>query len=179
MINAEHLPLILTLCAGTLITTTIVFWSLRLGITPTPTSGKVRAKLLETLPAKVDGNIYELGSGFGSLVAVLAKTYPDQVIYGIERSPLPCWISRLRCLHLKNAVILQQDFFQHEWEEAGLVVCYLYPGAMETLSKVFKLKLKKGCYIVSHTFRLPGWEPESINKAKDLYRSPVYRYRCP
>lgn len=177
MINFEQTILILTFCAGGLITATIVFWSLRLGITPTPTSARVRSKLLETLPEKVDGNIYELGSGFGSLITVLAKTYPDQIIYGIERSPLPCWISRLSCRHLRNVVIIQQDIFRHEWEGAGLIVCYLYPGAMEKLSKIFNQKLKTGCYIVSHTFRLPGWEPESENKANDLYRSPVYRYR--
>ncbi len=177
MINFEHTILILIFFAGCLITTTIVFWSLRLGITPTPTSGKVRVKLLETLPSRVDGNIYELGCGFGSLISVLANAYPDRIIFGIERSPLPYWISRIRCSHLKNVIIIQQDIFQHQWEEAGLVVCYLYPGAMEKLSRAFKEKLKDGCYIVSHTFRLPGWQPERTNKANDLYLSPVYRYR--
>ncbi|MGI9280992.1 MAG: hypothetical protein ACR2PX_15410 [Endozoicomonas sp.] len=179
MTNLEQAILTLIFLAGTLITASIVYWSLRLGITPTVTSGKVRSKLRESLPADVEGNIYELGCGFGSLIPMLAKQYPDRIIYGIERSPIPFWIARIRCWHLKNVMIIQKDFFNTEWQDARLIICYLYPGAMEKLAGAFHTKVGEGCYIISHTFRLPGWEPERENKANDLYRSPVYRYRRP
>ncbi|KEQ17749.1 hypothetical protein GZ78_08685 [Endozoicomonas numazuensis] len=169
----------LVFCAGSLITLSIVYWSLRLGITPTATTGKVKLNIQNCLPAVIDGNIYELGCGFGSLIPVLARHYSGHIIFGIERSTVPYWISRLRCRHLKNVTIIKQDFFNIEWEDTGLIICYLYPGAMERLSGEFQKRLKSDCYIISHTFRLPGWEPELESKAGDLYRSPVYRYRCP
>src|ERR1700734_1065408 len=40
--------------------------------------------------------IYELGSGWGSLVIALARAFPKAHIRGIEISPVPYWVSRIR-----------------------------------------------------------------------------------
>ncbi|WP_062270106.1 hypothetical protein [Endozoicomonas arenosclerae] len=177
MEETETILSVITLVVGFLITASIVFWSVRLGITPTPSTSKIKQSLEALLPDKVDGTIFEAGSGFGGLLILLSSKYPEKTIVGIERSPIPFWISKIRCLHLKNVSIYLEDFHKSEWKNAGLIVCYVYPGGMEKLSEAFKKYLRDECIVLSHTFRLPGWQPECILKANDLYKSPIYLYR--
>ena len=65
----------------------VVIYTFRTGISPAPTTGKVNRELWKLLPEKVDGTVYELGSGWGTLAVPLARRYPHVVAY--ELSPLP------------------------------------------------------------------------------------------
>lgn len=47
--------------------------------------------------------IYDLGCGWGSLLIALAKAFPDAHGKGVEISPFPCFVARLRTKHLPNA----------------------------------------------------------------------------
>ena len=61
----------------------ILIYSLRNGIAPMPTSPKVKAALLNTLgELSVQGNYYELGSGWGTLTFPMAKRFPNSTILG-------------------------------------------------------------------------------------------------
>jgi len=51
--------------------------------------------------------VYELGCGWGSLVIALARAFPDAEIRGIEMSPLPYWVARIRTRKMPN-VFLQR-----------------------------------------------------------------------
>lgn len=157
----------------------IVYWSIRNGIAPMPTSFKAKQALIQALPPTVSGNIYELGAGWGSLLLPLAQRYPYSEVTGFETSPLPFFVTRCR-LYVKgltHAKVLRRDFFKADLSDAGLIVCYLYPGAMHRLKSKFEAELKKGTWIISNTFAIPGWQPLQVVEVNDLYRNKIYLYQ--
>ena len=156
----------------------IIIYSYRYGITPTPTSRKVKRHLLAMLPAIDQGEIAELGSGWGTLVFALARHFPTCKIRGYEISPLPYLISKAYLFYYAypRVSIERQDFFHISLAPMSLVVCYLYPGAMQRLKAKFERELSPNAYVVSHTFAVPGWVPIRFERAPDLYRTPIYLY---
>ena len=166
------------LCLGSILGL-IVGYSWRYGITPTPTSAKVKKKLLQILPKRITGQIVELGSGWGTLAFSLAHHFPESKVKAYEISPIPYFISQLisKWLLYPNLHFIRQDFFDISLENATLIVCYLYPGAMNRLKTKFERELKPEAYVLSHTFAIPGWTPMSFTEVNDLYHTPIYLYR--
>lgn len=163
----------------TYILISIGWYSWAYGITPTPTSSKVQKVVLQILPLGLKGKIVELGSGWGHLAFALARQYPDIDIEAYEISPIPyylsLWMKGLR--RVPNLKFIKKDFFNVPLNESRLIVCYLYPGAMEKLRGKFEQELEPGTFILSHTFALPGWVPIKLMHADDLYHTPVYLYQ--
>lgn len=157
----------------------ILWYSWRYGITPTPTSSKVRKVILQALPLAVDGKIVELGSGWGHVTLALAKRYPKHPIDAYEISPIPFLISWLliRWKKLGWVHLFRKDFFQVPLADSGLIVCYLYPGAMQRLKEKFKEELRPDTLVLTHTFAIPGWTPIQRIYADDLYHTPIFIYR--
>ena len=155
----------------------VVGTTYKYGIGPTPTSLKVKTALLKVLPLNPIGVIYELGAGWGTLAFTLADRYPTHTINAIEVSMIPlAWIHlRQAFFPRKNLKIQYGDFFQKNLLDAGLIVCYLYPGAMKKL----EVKIANECpetMIITHTFALPTRKPKKIISTQDLYNTPIYFY---
>lgn len=184
-VYAEWTEVLLLIFLMTGIASSLVVWSIRNGISPMPTSAKVKFCLYNLLPNHLNGTIYDLGSGWGTLVIPLAGRYPDCPVIGFETSPLPYWMSVLRlkffktCSHLSNVQFVKSDFFSANLEDASLIVCYLYPGAMKKLKSKFEAELKPGTWVISNTFAVPGWKEERVLGAADLYHTKIYLYKTP
>lgn len=146
-----------------------VFYSWKLGISPMPSSSQAKKVIYSLLPLEVNGAVYELGAGWGDILKELSSRYPN--VIGYELSPLPWAVSALR-----TKKSLRKDFFEADLSDAGLIVCYLYPGAMRKLKEKFENELKPGTIIISNTFQIPGWEPKQVINLRDLYRTPIYLY---
>lgn len=157
----------------------VVMWSVRNGISPMPTSGKVRKIILDASLKASQGTIFELGSGWGTLLLPLAKGHPRCRVIGYETSPIPYYVSKVRGMisGSDNLKVVRSDFFHEPLHEAALIVCYLYPGAMKMLKQKFDEELKPGTLVISNTFSIPGWEPLEVHVADDMYRTKVYVYR--
>jgi hypothetical protein len=157
----------------------IVYWSWRNGISPMPTMSKAKKTLFAALPEHLNGQIYELGSGWGSLAFPLAKKFPQCQICGLESSPIPYYFSKIRLWiqPRKNLELKKMDFFSVDLRDASLVICYLYPGAMRNLKMKFEEELRPGTFIVSNTFGIPGWDPLTIHEISDLYHTKIYVYQ--
>src|ERR1700733_11844538 len=150
------------LILGCWVLVSLVFWSIRTGISPMPSSPAAKKAVMELLKGhSIQGDIYELGAGWGTLAFPLASLFPHSTVIAIERSPLPYFICKMRqqFSKLSNITYVQDDFFRHNLSSASLVVCYLYPGAMSRLKGKFEEELKPGTLIVSNTFAIPGWKP--------------------
>ena len=156
----------------------IVIYTMMVGISPMPSSRKALRAVVDALPSEIDGIIYELGVGWGGMMFALARRYPEQAIVGYELSPVPYLFCRLRLLltPLSNIRLYRRNFFEEPIGDAGLIVCYLYPGAMSRLAEKFDGELPPGAWVVTHTFAVPEWSPESVTDIGDLYHSKVYRY---
>ncbi len=157
----------------------LVGWSIYNGITPMPTSNKAKKVLFSSLPKEISGKVYDLGSGWGTLIFPLADRFPESQIIGYESSTIPYWSSllRLRLFPHPNIKIYQDDFFKVNLEDAGLIVCYLYPGAMQTLKVKLEKELREGTWVISNTFAIYGWQPVEIQVIRDIYDTKIYFYK--
>lgn len=159
----------------------IVGTTLQVGISPMPSSRKACQTIASAIPKNTEGPIIDLGSGWGNLVFVLARSFPQTKIKGIELSPIPWAVSQLIALFspFGNLKIERGNFRDTNLREASVVVCYLFPEGMAYLKNKFERELKPDTLIISNTFRLAGWEPEEIITLDDIYQTPIYRYRIP
>ena len=166
----------------------IVLYTVKNGISPMPTSAKVRRRLLSIiweLRGKTEwcsvGNIYELGSGWGTLACAISRQVTDTTVVACENSPLPYLFTVVRTKLGKyhNLALKRQNFYRLTITPAELVVCYLSTEIMAELSLKFQRELRPGTIIISHTFALPGWQPKQIIYVNDLYRTPIYVYCVP
>lgn len=157
----------------------IVYYSLCYGISPMPSSRKAVESILSELPTHLTGHIVDLGAGWGTLTIAVACRHPNCQIDSYEVSFIP-WIVmsvRIWLRQLKNVRVVHEDFFTNPLDEASVVICYLYPGAMKKLKSKFEKELRMGTLIISNTFAIPGWKPQRVYILEDLYRTPIYVYR--
>jgi len=156
----------------------LLVYTVLTGISPVPTTPRVRLKMLEAAPGEVEGMILDLGSGWGSLAFAFARKYPRSRVVGYELSPIP-WCFCLVRLWLRpqpNLAFRRIDFHKAPFKQAGLIVCYLFPGGMHELRPKLERELNAGCLVISNTFSVPGWGSDRIHVADDQYATPVYVY---
>jgi hypothetical protein len=166
--------LILLAAAGS-----IIYWTIKNGISPMPTSSKVAKILLTTLPENLNGTVYELGAGWGTLAFPLAKKYPLNTIKAYENSLIPYLYCCLRLILFPqpNLTFHHSDFFTTHLNEASLIVCYLYPGAMQKLKSKFEQESRSGTLLVTNTFSIPGLKPINVTDINDCYHTKIFLYK--
>lgn len=157
----------------------VVYWSWKNGISPTPTSRKQLRAILELIPRPAHGIIIELGSGWGTLALALAGTFTNCTVIGIESSPIPYLASLvLRWMQRRpNLEFRRQDFLKNPLPESYLAVCYLYPGGMKKLQEKLLQESERCVWLISNTFALPQRRAFRVIHCDDIYRSPIYLYR--
>lgn len=152
--------------------------SIRLGITPTPSSPCSRKKILELIDPETEGKIYELGSGWGGLALKIAKKCPKSQVFAYDNALIPWLFSKgvEKFYPLPNLIFSRENFIKVSLNEAQVIICYLYPAIMVQLKKKFIEELKPGTLIISHTFAIPNWSPTDVYSLNDLYKTPIYVY---
>jgi hypothetical protein len=96
--------------------------------------------------------VYELGCGWGSLVIALARAFPHARIRGIELSPLPYWVARIRTRKMPNVFLQRGNFYAFDLHDAQAVTSYLMIKPMPRLADFLDRMLKPGTPVVSLTF---------------------------
>ena len=174
----DALLIVVVLVTAVLIVTT----SMKNGIGPVPTNRWVKERVISGLPESISGDVFDLGAGWGGVSLSLAKAYPTNKIIAVENA-LPvwmfCWL-RVKVWEklgeVNNLEVRLGDINSTDLCNAGLVYCYLYPGAMKKLSSRLQ-ELSPGCVVISNTFSIPGFEPDSRVQASDIWKSQIYCYR--
>lgn len=166
---------VVTLCVVLLILFLLLLFTLKNGVSPTPTSNQVRAALFTNLPEIKEGTIVELGSGWGNLAFPLSKKYPHCKVIGYENSPIPFLYSAL-LNHHSNLKIVRGDFFEKSLQGVSLVVCYLFPKGMGMIREKLEKELDVGAQVVSHTHPIPQWKPKEVIEVNDQDHSIIYLY---
>jgi len=123
---------------------TIVWTTLHVGISPMPSSEKAYQAMLKLTEGTGNGPIYDLGSGWGSLVIRMATTFPKRKVVGYELSLLPYLVSLSvkRLMRLDNLNLYRQDFMKADLSGASVLLCYLYPGGMSKLDLLIDTQSK-------------------------------------
>ncbi len=122
--------------------------------------------------------IYDLGAGWGALVMALARAFPDAQIRGIELSPLPYWVARLRTRSLPNVSLKRGDFFKADLAEADAVTCFLLIGPMQRLADLLDAQLRPGVVVAAIAFWFRDREVAAVRQGGGLL-SQVGLYRWP
>lgn len=161
------------------ISLSIIYYTIKNGISPMPSSKKALERLLEASPQNPKGKILDLGCGWGTLIFPLADEYPESQVIGYENSPIPFLFCKARQFfhHSPNLTIRFKDFHSIQFEDSSFIICYLYPGAMRSLKPKLEKELPNGAFVISNTFAIPGWTPEKTYVINDIYKTKVYRYQ--
>lgn len=163
----------------------IVYRSLRNGISPMPSSGAVRrAVAAEINSLNRVRTIVEAGSGWGTLAFSITRQGRkvrrdiEPKIIGLENSMVPLLFSQLMSVMLAEEMVtfVRRDIYRFSYRDADVVVCYLFPRAMQSLSMIFQEQLSIGTRIISICFALPGWVPEKVIVCEDMYHTRIYVY---
>jgi len=159
----------------------IIFSTLKIGISPMPSSKKAYQAIIALADETGSGPIYDLGSGWGSLVIRLAREYPDRQIVGYELSLFPWLITKIvkRILGLSNLVVHREDFLKADLSGASVITCYLFPVAMAEIERKLKREKGKLGFVISNNFALPSYQASRVVQLNDFYQSPVYLYHIP
>lgn len=157
----------------------IIYSTVKVGISPMPSSRKAYQAILALTDETGAGPIYDLGSGWGNLVVRLARKYPGRQVVGYEVSLFPWLVTKLFkwMLGLSNLTLHREDFLKADLSNASVVICYLFPVVMAEI----KTKLIHGDnnldFIISNNFALPSYQASKVIRLNDFYNSPVYLYR--
>tara|TARA_B110000090_G_C13283945_1_gene409191 strand:- start:9 stop:545 length:537 start_codon:yes stop_codon:yes gene_type:complete len=161
------------------ISVSLIFSTVKLGISPMPSSTKAYTTMIKLVDNTGSGPIIDLGSGWGSFVLRAAKNNPQRQIVGYELSLLPWLVSILlkKLLNLNNLTLYRQNFYNVNLSEVSVLVCFLYPEAMEKIKTKLILEQFKVEFLISNNFALPSWQSYKVIYLDDFYQSPIYLYK--
>jgi SAM-dependent methyltransferase len=122
--------------------------------------------MLELADVSGEDVVYDLGSGDGRIPIAAAHRYGARGV-GIEIKP--SLVDRAR----KNAKLSgvqdqvtfrRQDIFEADFSEATVVTMYLFPEVNLKLRPMLFEQLDPGTRVVSHSFDMNGWAPDSTTE---------------
>lgn len=130
-----------------------------------PTPMIIVEKMLEM--AKVDKNdiVFDLGCGDGRIVITAAKKHGAHGV-GIDIDPRRIEESTAgaREAGVEHLVEFRlEDAMKTDISKATIVTLYLLTKSNELLRPVLEKKLKPGVFVVSHNYRIPGWDQKEID----------------
>jgi SAM-dependent methyltransferase len=111
-----------------------------------------------------DDVVYDIGCGDGRIVIAAAKTYGARGV-GIDIDPQ--LIEECRANAKREGVepltrFICADATKAHVAPATVLVLYLLPESLETLKPLFEKELRPGVRIVSHNYRVPGWDDRIV-----------------
>lgn len=129
-----------------------------------PVPATVLADVEKALGVKQGSVVYDLGCGEGRVLFYLSRKVPHATYIGIENSPFPLLLARVRAWWHRRTThtqiqIINQDFFKHDLSNATHIFTYLYPNVMDDLLSKFDAELTPGTRLVSVSFKFTTKQP--------------------
>jgi hypothetical protein len=129
-----------------------------------PTPPSVVDRMLALAGVGHDDVVYDIGCGDGRMVIAAAKTYHARGV-GIEIDPKlieECQANAKREDVEGLVRFICMDATKAHIAEATVLALYLLPESLETLKPMFEKELRPGGRIVSHNYRIPGWDERIV-----------------
>lgn len=163
-----QLTFLLVVVAGTAIVVAGAI-SVTLDVPFVPTPPRYRHLIGEALDIEPRDSVYELGSGTGSLLIYLAKTYPDTRFVGVElNAMLYLYANLLKRLrgNPSNVEFRRENFFETDLSQPNKIYGYLLDSVMPKL--LHKLEQEtNGVRFASRAFQFETKTPvETIRLSK-------------
>ena len=125
-----------------------------------PTPMPVVERMLEFAGVGPGDVVYDLGCGDGRMVIAAAKTFGARG-GGVELDEnllAVCEAEARRAGVAKETRFIRMDATKAHITTATVLALYLLPESLAALSPLFEKELRPGGRIVSHNYRIPGWE---------------------
>lgn len=141
-----------------------------------PSSPDVVRSMLKLAETGPDDVVYDLGSGDGRILLSAVREFGAKKAVGVEidrgLAEFSSEVVRRRGLNGRVAVI-NDDLFRVDLFDADVVTLYLSGWMNELLRPKLEAELRPGTRVVSHQFRVSGWEPVEV---KRVDRRRIYLY---
>ncbi|MCS7014501.1 MAG: methyltransferase domain-containing protein [Gemmatales bacterium] len=146
-----------------------------------PTPQPVVERMLELAKVTKADVVYDLGCGDGRIVVTAAKKYGCKAVgFDIDPVRVKESLENVRKNGVEDLVkIEQKDIFTLDLSGASVITLYLLTSLNEKLVPQLQ-KMKPGSRIVSHSFEIPGYEPDKVERVNaDGFERTVYLYTIP
>lgn len=132
--------------------------------------------ILEEAHLKKNQIFLELGSGDGRVVRTAVKKYRVKGI-GVDINPLLNFLAKniARLQRLDNITFKTENIFKTNFNNADVIYIFLMPGLIKKLKYKLETQTKKKVLIISHGFKIIGWEKKLIKTIKNK-PFPTYFY---
>lgn len=131
-----------------------------------PSPEDVVEVMLKTANVNKNDRVYDLGSGDGRIVILAAQKYQAQAVgVEIDDDLYKKSVERIAELGLQNtAKILHMNMYKVDLKPATVVTLYLLTSVNERLKPILERDLRSGARVVTHDFKIPGWEDVKSQK---------------
>ena len=130
------------------------------------------------LPADEPYSLIDIGSGLGGMLLHLDKVRPMGVHEGVEISPAPWLISRIRAFTQgARATFRRDDYRQLDLSGYDIVFAFLSPLVMQDLLVKASQEMRPGTLLLSLAFPLPGINHDFVIQAGEGDRQKLYGWR--
>jgi len=142
-----------------------------------PTKNKELLQFLKEAGLKKGQVFLELGCGDGRVVRTAVKEYGVKGI-GIDVNPtLILWAKmKTKFYKVPGVIFRRENVFNTDLKDADVIYLFLMPELVKKLLPKMKKELKKNTLIISHGFKVEGWE-KSLFKTIPNKPFPTYYYR--
>jgi precorrin-6B methylase 2 len=159
----------------------IFVYFVKTGVPPVPATRREIAAavaLLRESGIKPSSKIYELGCGWASMTLGLSRAFPQASIVGLEISPLPYLVAKLRTLRNPRIIITRRDFLAQSFEDADAITAYLGIKSIAELAPRLDLTVRPQTPVVALCFLFRDRQPTNVVSLRTL-GSEAALYRWP
>jgi SAM-dependent methyltransferase len=130
------------------------------------------------LPADRPYTFIDIGSGLGGMTLYLGQARPNGIHDGVEISPAPWLVSRIRAL-MRGArtTFTRGDYRQLDLSGYDVVFAFLSPLVMRSLLVKASREMRPGTLLLSLAFPLPGVEHDIVLQTGNGKRQTLYGWR--
>ena len=133
-------------------------------------------RVAELLPEKEQLRFIDIGSGLGGLLIYLEQVRPDISYTGVELSPLPWLLSRLRARLTGSRVdFVFGDYEEIDFSAFDVAFAFLSPVVMEGVWEKVAAEMSNGSLFLSLAFPIPEKKPDFVIQA-ERERAVIYGY---
>lgn len=151
-----------------------LLYSSLMGAPYVPTSKKQILAILEKAGLKKGQVFMELGSGDGRIVREAVKKYGVKGI-GVDINGLLIFLSNFYAKRdkLENIQFRKENVFTTDMSKVDIIYMFLMPELMRKLVPNMAKTLKKNSLVISHGFKIEGWEKR---KSGEISSEPFSTY---
>ncbi len=147
-----------------LVTISFIYSSIK-GSPYVPTRKKELDKILKNAELKPRQIFVELGCGDGRVSRRAATLYKVKAL-GVDVNPILIWYAKFltKIKFVANTEFALKNIFDTDLSKADIVYLFLMPKLIQSILPKLAKELKNKAVVISHGFKIVGWEDKLFKK---------------